>query len=52
MWSEFLEAFEAVTRDRESACVQAPSDRVLIAQGMARQCIELLTLLKDAAKQK
>lgn len=51
-WPELIEAFEVFTRDRESACVQAPSDKVLLAQGMARQCIELLTLLKDAAKQK
>lgn len=51
-WPDFIAAFEEFARDRESACVQAPSDRVLLAQGMARQCIELLTLLKDAAKQK
>jgi hypothetical protein len=51
-WSDFVAAFEAFTRDRESACVQAPSDQVLLAQGMARQCIELRTLLNDASKQK
>ena len=52
MWVEFVAAFEEFTRDRESACVQAPADNVLRAQGMARQCIELRTLLSDASKQK
>lgn len=52
MWQEFLPAFEAYARERELACVHAPADKVLSAQGMARQCIELLALLSDAAKQK
>jgi hypothetical protein len=51
-WANFLTAFEAYTRERESACVHATSDRVLLAQGGARQCIELLTSFTDAGKQK
>jgi len=51
-WAPFVTAFEEFARDREIACVHAPADRVLLAQGMARQCIELLTLLNDASKQK
>ena len=51
-WEEFTAALSEFARDRTDACVQAPSDRVLIAQGMARQCNELLALFIDAAKQK
>lgn len=51
-WVEFVEAFAQFTRDRCDACVQAPADKVLLAQGMARQLVELQTLLNDAAKQK
>jgi len=51
-WSEFVAAFEAYAADRRDACVQAPADKVLLAQGMARQCIELRSLLIDASKPK
>lgn len=51
-WAETIAALEKYVRERELACVQAPADRVLIAQGMARQCQELLTLFTDEAKQK
>lgn len=50
MWAEFMVEMEAYTRSREVACVHAPADRVLLAQGGARQCTELLTLFHDAAK--
>ena len=51
-WIEFIDAFSAYHRERESVCVHAPSDRVLVAQGGARQCQELLSLFTDAVKQK
>ena len=51
-WTDFIEALNHYARERTDACVQAPSDKVQIAQGMARQVNELLTLLTDAAKQK
>lgn len=50
MWIEFMVELAAYARDRESACVQAPADRVLLAQGGARQCNELFTLFTEAAK--
>ncbi len=50
MWAEFLVEMEAYARSRESACVQAPADRVLLAQGGARQVNELLALFHEAAK--
>lgn len=50
-WEEFMAAFATYTRSRETACIQAPADGVLLAQGGARQCIELLDLL-EAAKLK
>ena len=51
-WVEFMPALEEYTREIELACVRAPADGVLIAQGRARQLQELLTLFKNAAKQK
>jgi len=51
-WVEFMSDFGEYVRDRELACVQAPSDRVLNAQGRAQQLQELCSLLLDAAKQK
>ena len=51
-WVEFLKAFEAYTDVRRDACVQSVADQVLINQGRARQCVELIALFNDAAKQK
>jgi hypothetical protein len=51
-WTEVIAALEVYTREAELACVRAPADGVLIAQGKARQCEELLALFHDAAKQK
>ncbi len=51
-WTEFTAAFAAYTDDRKDGCVQAPADRILITQGKAQQCVELLSLLKQAIKQK
>lgn len=51
-WGEFTEALVAFARERSDACVLAQADKVLLAQGMARQCNELLALFTDAAKLK
>jgi hypothetical protein len=51
-WPDFVAALEAYAREAELACVRAPADGVLIAQGKARERHDLLTLLTDAAKQK
>lgn len=51
-WKEFVDALGVYARERVDGCIQAPSDKVLIAQGMARQINELLTLMVDASKQK
>lgn len=48
-WGDLVAAFSVYARERELACVQAPADKVLLAQGMARQCNELLTLITDEA---
>jgi hypothetical protein len=47
-WDEFIKAFEAYAAVRRDACVQAPADRVLIAQGRAQQCVELSSLFMNA----
>ena len=58
-WDDFVRAFEAYAEVRRDACIQAPADRVLIAQGKAQQCVELSSLFSkaivtanEAAKQK
>jgi hypothetical protein len=51
-WAEFIEAFVRLTEEKRDACVQSPADQVLLAQGKARQCVELLALFTAPAKQK
>lgn len=51
-WKDFMDAYDAFTRSRMDACVAAPADQVLRAQGMALQCVELQTLFAEAVKQK
>ena len=47
-WDEFMKAFEDYTAVRRDACIQAPADRVLLAQGRAQQCVELSSLFSKA----
>lgn len=47
-WDDFIKAFEAYARERKDACVQAPADKVLVAQGRAQQCVELSSLFTNA----
>jgi len=47
-WADFMKAFEAYTAERKDSCVQAPADRVLLAQGRAQQCVELSSLFTTA----
>ena len=47
-WDEFIKIFEAYTADRKDSCVQAPADKILLAQGRAQQCVELSSLFKNA----
>lgn len=51
-WLDVMSALEGYAREAELACVRAPADGVLIAQGRARMCHELLDLFNNAAKQK
>lgn len=47
-WDDFLKRFEIYTTDRKNDCVQAPADKVLLMQGRAQQCVDLLTLFTNA----
>jgi hypothetical protein len=47
-WEQFVKAFEMYTAVAVQACVAAPPDKVLIAQGQARQSAEILNLLNEA----
>lgn len=47
-WVDFVKAFEAYAAERKDSCVQAPADRVLLAQGRAQQCVELSSLFMNA----
>jgi hypothetical protein len=47
-WADFVKAFEVYMRVRKDECVQAPADRVLLAQGRAQQCVELSSLFTNA----
>ena len=49
-WDDFVKAFEAFTGTRKDACIQAPADKVLLAQGRAQQCVELSSLFTNAIK--
>jgi hypothetical protein len=51
-WNEFAAALAAYTQDRKDLCIQAPADKVLLAQGRAQQCVELSSLLKHATQPK
>jgi hypothetical protein len=51
-WEEFIATVKVCLRERELACVQAPADKVLQAQGRALQLQELLVLLTSPPKQK
>lgn len=52
VWAEFMKAMVEYARQQELACIQAPADQVLLAQGKARQCQELLTLFTAQPKQR
>lgn len=47
-WDEFIKAFEVYATVRKDSCVQAPADKVLLAQGRAQQCVELSSLFRNA----
>ncbi len=38
LWEEFEKAFNAVGAAQKEAAIQAPVDRVMVAQGRAQQC--------------
>jgi len=46
-WGEFLKLFSEYTDQRKNECVQSPPETVVVAQGKAQQCAELLTLFSD-----
>lgn len=50
-WQAFIKAFEVYTDEARDACVQAPADKVLKAQGRAQQCVDLSALFTTAIKQ-
>lgn len=47
-WKDFMEAFEGVATAKTKECVQAPGDKVILAQGRAQQCADLLDLFANA----
>ncbi len=47
-WDEFLKAFEAYAEMRGRECVQAPHDKIFVAQGRAQQCSVLHELFASA----
>lgn len=49
-WDEFLSAFKDYAARRRDECVQAPSDRIFLAQGHAQRCNVLLNELTDCRK--
>lgn len=51
-WAEFMAAIGEYTRERELACIRAPADQILITQGKAQMCGEILALLTEAVKPK
>jgi hypothetical protein len=51
-WDEFMKAFEAYSASCRDDCVQAAADKVLLAQGRARHCVELSKYFAEAIKQK
>jgi hypothetical protein len=50
-WDDFVKVFAAYVQLRKDGCVQAPADKVLLAQGRAQQCMELHTLFTEGIKQ-
>lgn len=50
LWSEFMDAFSAFSGMRAGEVVQAPPDKVFVAQGRAQQCAEFSTLFANALK--
>jgi len=52
VWEDFLKAFAAYSANRVKECVQAPVDKVMVAQGRAQETaalFELFTTAKDEA---
>lgn len=51
-WAEFIKAVELYSRLKDQACIAAPADQVLKAQGKALQIQELLNLFTATPKQR
>ena len=52
-WLDFMKAFSEYTDSRRAECIRAPADKVLLAQGHARECetlAEIFTRVETAAK--
>lgn len=47
-WAEFMKAFDVYSDVFQAGCIQAKADEVLVAQGRARQCVDLLALFTKA----
>lgn len=47
-WDEFVKAMEAYATAQMKNCVRAPSNEILVMQGHARQCSELVDLFRNA----
>lgn len=47
-WKDFMDAFEGVAAAKTKECVQAPPDKVIVAQGRAQQCADLLDLFANS----
>ena len=48
VWEEFEKAFEAVGAAARDVAIQAPADKVMVAQGRAQQCVAFSELFTKA----
>lgn len=48
LWEEFEKAFNVYAATVKDTAIQAPADKVMVAQGRAQQCVELSTLFSEA----
>jgi hypothetical protein len=52
LWGQVCDAFDDEAADAMGACVQAPSDMVLISQGIARAKVHVAKQARDAFPRK
>lgn len=50
VWDEFIKAFKEYADAQKDVCVQSSEENLRMAQGRARQCVELISLFEGAVK--